>query len=487
MPDSPTTVVEPGSAASAPDVSVVAPVFGNRATLAELRDRVEAALKQAGLTWELLLVNDACPHGSGDEVDRLSAADPRVRAIHLPEKGGQQRALVAGIRASIGHAVVTLDADLQDPPEAIPTLIDRLGAASVVYAGRRGEYQSKSRHSTSRLFKIAMSAAAGTPRDGGAFIALDREAADAVRRFRTSSPFLPAMAGLLGMPLESVPVERARRSQGVSAYSGVLRLRTGTAALAHAVWWRLNGTGHAAARSVHNENQISYYGDTYHPNMQPHKSTGYVDNHIARVLEAAGVGRASQVLEIGAGLGRYTLPMAQRLDGLEVLELSPGMLADLSARAPESLRARMYCADASDPPDELLGRFDAVVGYFMLHHVHDLPAVFSGVARCLRPGGRAVFIEPNPINPLYYFQIAVTPGMTWAGDRGIVKMRPVPIANALAGAGLTDFWCARFGFWPPVVRNTAVGASTERVLERVEPLRPALPFQLFVAHKAEAS
>ena len=261
-------------------------------------------------------------------------------------------------------------------------------------------------------------------------------------------------------------------------------MRVGVAALLDALVWRVEGRGPAAAREAHNRAQVDYYGRTEHPSMLPHSTSGYVDAQIAKALAAADVDDAARVLEIGAGMGRYTVRLAEMLgDRLEALELSPGMLADLAVAAPSMQAGHLHCADASDPPEVLLGRFDVVLGFFMLHHVHDLAAVLEGASRCLKPGGRVVFVEPNPLNVLYYVQMAVVPGMTFAGDRGIVRMRPRILAEAANEAGLMGFGYERFGFWPPFVRNTAFGAASERALERVPFLRPVLPFQLFFAEK----
>jgi hypothetical protein len=90
-----------------------------------------------------------------------------------------------------------------------------------------------------------------------------------------------------------------------------------------------------------------------------------------------------------------------------------------------------------------------------------------------------VFLEPNPLNPLFYVQILVTPGMTWQGDGGIVRMRPKSVFAAFATAGFGRFRHERLGFFPPFLAEKPVGERIERRLERIRPLRPFLPFQLF--------
>ncbi len=98
---------------------------------------------------------------------------------------------------------------------------------------------------------------------------------------------------------------------------------------------------------------------------------------------------------------------------------------------------------------------------------------------CPAPGGRVVFLEPNPYNLLYYVQILFTPGMTWEGDGGIVRMRRRLIFRAMERAGFTRCAMTRFGFFPPFLTNRPWGARLEAWLERVPVWRPALPFQLF--------
>lgn len=94
-----------------------------------------------------------------------------------------------------------------------------------------------------------------------------------------------------------------------------------------------------------------------------------------------------------------------------------------------------------------------------------------------------MFLEPNPLNPLYYIQVAVTPGMTWRGERGILQMRPREMAMAMRAAGLRRPGLRRFGFFPPFLANLPRARRVETSLEHVPAWRPALAFQLFRAER----
>jgi glycosyltransferase involved in cell wall biosynthesis len=229
-----------------PLVTVVAPVYRNEATLAELHRRVAAALAGAGAALHLVLVSDASPDGSPAVIEALAAADPRVEPLLLERRGGQHRAVVAGLRRARGEAVVVLDADLQDPPEAIPALLAELrrGGWGAVYAGRRGRYESTGRLVTSRVFKRLLGLAAGIPADAGMFVAMTRAVADRVASFAEPRPFVVAMVGCAGAPTTSIPVARARADDRISGYTGWARLRTGLSALAQVAHWRRHLRGH---------------------------------------------------------------------------------------------------------------------------------------------------------------------------------------------------------------------------------------------------
>ena len=233
----------------------------------------------------------------------------------------------------------------------------------------------------------------------------------------------------------------------------------------------------------HNRYQCDYFEGGPKKTMVPKASSPYLDRHIDEALAAAQVTREDRILEVGCGMGRYTIPLAERGFRVEGLDMSAVLLERLRDYGGGRLNVPLHAVDVMRPPSHFEGAFDVVMGFFVLHHIHDLIPSFAGMARVLKPGGRLVFLEPNPYNPLYYVQIAITPGMRWQGERGIVHMRRRVIADACARAGLSAYGLRRFGFFPPIVANRPAGRAVERVLERVPVWRSALPFQLFTARR----
>src|SRR5947209_15531181 len=133
-------------------LSVVAPVYNEVATIEQFYARVCAALH--GLRFEIVLVDDGSTDGSDIELEKLAGNDPRVRVVHLSRNFGHQTALTAGLDHARGDAVVMLDADLQDPPELIPRMLDHWRAGcDVIYAVReQREGASRFKLATARWF-----------------------------------------------------------------------------------------------------------------------------------------------------------------------------------------------------------------------------------------------------------------------------------------------------------------------------------------------
>lgn len=213
-------------------MGVVTPVYGNEATLEELCHRLATAVEG---DWTLRLVVDASPDASLAVARRLAAGDARVSVTALDVNAGQHRALLAGLAAEARADVwVCLDADLQDPPEAVPVLVERLGRGDVgvVFAGRRGAYERRGRLVTGAVHRAVQARLTGVPADAGAFLAMDRRARDAL--VALDPPSIPAGVGVAGIRSTSVPVERAPRASGRSAWSTPARIRQSARTLAWA-------------------------------------------------------------------------------------------------------------------------------------------------------------------------------------------------------------------------------------------------------------
>ena len=218
-------------------LSVVAPVYKNAEFLDELASRVRSAVD---CSYELILVNDASPDDASAIISALARRDSAIRGVELPSNVGQQQAVLTGLRQSRGDWVIVLDADLQDPPEAIPTLL-AMGRAGyeAVFAGRRSKYQSLGRMLTSKLYKIAQCAICGVPLDAGMYLVLSRKGVESVLSLSGSDGLsLVGMIGLSGLRSTSVPIPRAKRATGRSAYSNSHRFAVGVQYLARAATWR---------------------------------------------------------------------------------------------------------------------------------------------------------------------------------------------------------------------------------------------------------
>lgn len=235
----------------------------------------------------------------------------------------------------------------------------------------------------------------------------------------------------------------------------------------------------------HNRAQIGYFEHAGREAMRP-VSSPYVQRQVDELVRVAGLRPGQRVLEVGCGMGRYTFPLADRGLRVEGIDLSRSLL-DLLASFDDGRRdVRLHCIDVLEASRSLEGYFDAAVGFFTLHHLHDLALSFEAMAAVVKPGGRVVFLEPNPLNVLYYVQLLVAPGMTWEGDKGILNMRSKTVFRAMNTAGLTRPSLERFGFFPPFVVNRRWGSTLERTLESVPLWRSFLPFQLFSCTRPNA-
>ena len=201
-------------------VSVVVPVYESAETLETLVDRIGAVLRDR--PWEIILVNDGSSDSSWAIITRLAREHSNAVGIDLTRNFGQHNALLAGIRAATAPIVVTLDDDLQNPPEEIPRLLARLEeGADVVYGTATRREQDLWRRVGARVTRLALRAAVGP---GVA------EAVSPFRAFRTAlrdgfalvqGPYvsIDVLLGWTTTRFASIPVRHDPRETGKSTYS----------------------------------------------------------------------------------------------------------------------------------------------------------------------------------------------------------------------------------------------------------------------------
>ena len=182
---------------------------------------MRAALE--GLNFELVLVDDGSTDSSATILERLAESDPRVRLVYLSRNFGHQTALTAGLDHARGDAVVMLDADLQDPPELIPRMLDHWReGCDVVYAVReRREGESRFKLSTAKWFYKLFDKLAQVEleHNSGDYRLLDRRPLDALLAMRERNRFLRGMTVWVGYTQAAVSYQRDPRYAGETKYT----------------------------------------------------------------------------------------------------------------------------------------------------------------------------------------------------------------------------------------------------------------------------
>lgn len=202
-----------------PAIAVVIPVFNEEAVLPELLSRLAAVFDQhRECAWSAVLVNDGSRDRSSELVLAAYARDPRFKLVELSRNFGFQAALAAGLSAaSYADAVVTMDADLQDPPEVIPELVAAWrGGAEVVRAVRRTRSESGPRRLAFDLFHKFFGALSDYPIEpnSGTFGLLGHAAVEAFGRLPERNRFFPGLRAWVGFARADVPYDRRERLAG---------------------------------------------------------------------------------------------------------------------------------------------------------------------------------------------------------------------------------------------------------------------------------
>ena len=211
------------------NLSIVIPVFNERETLVELHRRIVDTLEGAERSFEIITVDDGSTDGSYETLKEIRDADPRLRVIRLARNFGQSPALYAGFTHATGEIVVMLDADLQNYPEDIPKLIEKLDEGYDMVSGWRAKRQDSAlRHMLSRALNtfVAKITKVSLHDHGCALKAFRRELVDHMGALSHRCRYLPADISALSASVAEVKVRHDKRKEGVSKYSLFKLIRT---------------------------------------------------------------------------------------------------------------------------------------------------------------------------------------------------------------------------------------------------------------------
>jgi polyisoprenyl-phosphate glycosyltransferase len=205
------------------DISVIIPIYNEEKIIPELFDRLKKTLCVISEAFEVIFINDGSSDNSLAELLKLSQADKRVFYINFSRNFGHQIAVTAGLDFCRGKATVLIDGDLQDPPELITDLYNKMKEGyEVVYAQRkRREGESVFKKLTAKIFYRIMHkyTSVHIPVDTGDFRIMDRKIVDYLKKMPEQSKFIRGQVAWLGFRQTSVLYTRDKRKHGSTSYT----------------------------------------------------------------------------------------------------------------------------------------------------------------------------------------------------------------------------------------------------------------------------
>jgi dolichol-phosphate mannosyltransferase len=208
-----------------PRVSVAIPVYNEEAVLPELLRRTTAVLDSLpGGPHEIVLADDGSSDRTLELLEKAAETDDRLSVVALSRNFGHQTALTAALDYATGDVTILMDADLQDPPEAIPTLLDSYNQGyDVVYVRRVKRKESWWLRLCYYLFYrlLALLSVMPLPRDAGDFGLMSRRVIDEMRRMPEHHRYVRGLRTWVGFRQTGIPIERSARQAGRTKYSSI--------------------------------------------------------------------------------------------------------------------------------------------------------------------------------------------------------------------------------------------------------------------------
>lgn len=211
-------------------LSIITPAFNEAQNILVLHERLSGVLSGLGAPWEWIVVDDHSPDETWAVLQELAAREPRLKAVRLARNSGAHTALACGLRHTRGNCAVMLAADLQDPPETLPALLEKWRAgAKIVWAVREGrEGESAATKGFARLYYGIMRRFVGIsemPATGADFFLLDRRVIDVLNVFKESNVSLMALLTWMGFRQDRILYVKQARQHGQSGWNMEKKLK----------------------------------------------------------------------------------------------------------------------------------------------------------------------------------------------------------------------------------------------------------------------
>lgn len=205
-------------------LSAITPAFNEAENLPVFYDQLRSVLEAAGIEWEWIVVDDHSRDRTWEVLRELAVREPRLKAVRLARNSGSHMAFACGLQHARGDCAVVLAADLQDPPETIPALLEKWRAgAKIVWAVReRREGETAVNRGFSRLYYWIMRRFVGideTPATGADFFLLDRRVMEVLQAFKETNVSLIALLTWMGFPQDRIAYVKQSRQHGRSGWS----------------------------------------------------------------------------------------------------------------------------------------------------------------------------------------------------------------------------------------------------------------------------
>ena len=203
-------------------ISIVSPVYRGEKMVAELVRRNVASVSTITDNYEIILVNDASPDNSWEEIVKQCTANPKVKGINLSRNFGQHYAITAGLHYAIGDWVVVMDCDLQDQPEEIPNLYTKAQEGyDIVYARRVVRKDGFLKKQSSKWFYKVFNWLSGLETDStiANFGIYKHSVIEEFNKMPEKARSFPSLVKYLGFKNTAIDVEHAERAEGKSSYS----------------------------------------------------------------------------------------------------------------------------------------------------------------------------------------------------------------------------------------------------------------------------